>query len=64
MPATSSRSTLSTGCGPHPVFERLKVAVTGAEVPHGLLEAADLVLDGPGAAVGFLVALAGRLRPS
>jgi len=42
----------------------LKVAVTGVEVPHGMLEAADLVLDGPGAAVGFLVALAGRLRPS
>jgi hypothetical protein len=29
-----------------------------------MVEAADLVLDGPGAAVGFLVALAGLLRPS
>jgi trehalose 6-phosphate phosphatase len=41
----------------------LKVAVTGDGVPPGLLQAADLVLDGPAGAVGFLVALAERLRP-
>lgn len=42
----------------------LKVAVAGDEVPQSLVEAADLVLDGPGAAVGFLVALDARLRRS
>ena len=42
----------------------LKVAVGGAEVPQELVEAADLVLDGPRAAVGFLVALAARLHLS
>jgi trehalose-phosphatase len=42
----------------------VKVAVAGTGVPQGLVEAADLVLDGPGAAVGFLVALTGRLRGS
>ncbi len=42
----------------------LKVAVTGAEVPRALIEEADLVLDGPVAAVRFLVELAARLRSS
>ena len=42
----------------------VKVAVAGADAPRALVEAADLVLDGPGAAVGFLVALAARLHPS
>ncbi len=40
----------------------LKVAVAGVEVPQRLIEAADLVLDGPRAAVAFLVALSERLR--
>ncbi|MGD0983367.1 MAG: trehalose-phosphatase [Acidimicrobiales bacterium] len=42
----------------------LKVAVAGAEVPSALVEAADLVLEGPGAAVGFLEALAARVTSS
>ena len=44
----------------------VRVAVAGAELPPGLLRAADLVVDGPSAAVGFLEALAERLgyRPS
>jgi trehalose 6-phosphate phosphatase len=40
----------------------LKVAVTGAEAPRDLLAEADLVLEGPGAASGFLLALAGRIH--
>ena len=36
-------------------------AVAGADAPRSLVDAADLVLDGPGAAVGFLIALAARL---
>lgn len=40
----------------------LKVAVIGADVPQALIQAADLVLDGPAAAVSFLVSLAARLR--
>jgi trehalose-phosphatase len=39
----------------------VKVAVAGSDVPRALLETADLVLDGPGAAVGFLEALAARV---
>ncbi len=39
----------------------VKVAVAASEVPRALVEAADLVLDGPGAAVGFLEALAARV---
>jgi len=39
----------------------LKVAVAASEVPLSLVESADLVLDGPGAAVGFLEALAARV---
>ncbi len=42
----------------------LKVAVAGIEAPQLLIQAADLVLDGPRAAVGFLVALVERLRAS
>jgi trehalose 6-phosphate phosphatase len=42
-------------------LKAVKVAVAGAEAPSELLEAADLVLDGPGAASTFLQALAGRL---
>jgi len=42
----------------------LKVAVAGVEAPQNLIRAADLVLDGPRAAVAFLVALAERLRSS
>jgi trehalose 6-phosphate phosphatase len=42
----------------------LKIAVAGAEVPDGLLAAADLVLAGPDAGVAFLAALDRRLRPS
>jgi trehalose 6-phosphate phosphatase len=41
----------------------VKIAVTGAEVPPELLEEADLVLDGPGAATGFLEALAELVVP-
>jgi len=42
----------------------VKIAVAGDEVPPALVEAADIVLDGPSAAVGFLVALSGRLGAS
>jgi len=38
----------------------LKIAVGGAEAPRELIEEADLVLDGPAAASGFLEALASR----
>jgi len=41
----------------------LKIAVDSTEAPRELIEEADLVLDGPGAAAGFLEALATRLRP-
>ncbi len=40
----------------------VKVAVAGAEVPRELVEAADVVLEGPSAAVDFLVELAARLH--
>jgi trehalose-phosphatase len=39
----------------------LRVAVNGEDVPQALVQAADLVLDGPPAAVSFLVSLADRL---
>ena len=39
----------------------VRVAVSGAEAPAPLLEAADLVLEGPHAALGFLEELAERL---
>jgi len=39
----------------------LKLTVAGDEVPPEMLEQADLVFDGPRAAVGFLVELARRL---
>jgi trehalose 6-phosphate phosphatase len=39
----------------------LRIAIAGAETPPALLEAADLVLDGPRAALGFLEELAERL---
>lgn len=39
----------------------LRIAVAGAEAPAGLLEAAELVLDGPQDARGFLLELAERL---
>lgn len=41
---------------------RLKMAVTGAEMPEELGKEADIVLDGPAAAAKFLSSLAGRLR--
>jgi trehalose 6-phosphate phosphatase len=39
----------------------LKVAVAAPETPRFVVESADLVLDGPAAAVGFLEALAARV---
>jgi trehalose 6-phosphate phosphatase len=39
----------------------LTVASLGSDAPPQLRERADLVLDGPGAVVGFLVALAGTM---
>ena len=41
----------------------LKIAVGSTEAPRELIEEADLVLDDPAAAAGFLEALASRLRP-
>jgi len=43
--------------------QTLKIAVTGPEAPAALVAGADLVLDGPVAAGGFLAELAERLRP-
>ncbi|MGO9962160.1 MAG: trehalose-phosphatase [Acidimicrobiales bacterium] len=48
---------LAAACG----LRALKVAVAASETPRALVEAADLVLDGPGAAVGLLEALAARV---
>lgn len=42
----------------------VKIAITSTEMPRGMADAADLVLDGPRAAAKFLTALASRLRPS
>lgn len=39
----------------------LRIAVAGEDVPGDLLRNADLVLDGPPAALGFLAELAARL---
>lgn len=39
----------------------VRIAVAGPEAPGALLERADLVLEGPGAALRFLEDLAGRL---
>ena len=50
---------LKAGAG----VQTLKIAVAGAEAPAALVAQADLVLDGPVAAAGFLSELAGRLRP-
>jgi hypothetical protein len=40
----------------------VKIAVSSAEAPAELIEQADLVMDEPRAAVGFLAALTDRLR--
>lgn len=43
-------------------FESRKIAVSSAEAPAALLEAADLVLPGPASSVAFLIELRDRLR--
>jgi trehalose 6-phosphate phosphatase len=57
LPAYQALDTLRASSG----VQTVKIAVAGADAPRSLVDAADLVLDGPGAAVGFLIALAARL---
>ena len=57
LPGFRALDSLRASSGLHAV----KIAVLGAEAPAQMLEEADLVLDGPGAAAGFLEALASRL---
>lgn len=49
---------LASSCG----LRAVKIAVSSAEAPAELIEQADLVMDEPRAAVGFLAALTDRLR--
>jgi trehalose 6-phosphate phosphatase len=44
-------------------FEGVRIAVRSAEAPAGLLEDADLVVDGPSGLAALLGGLARALRP-
>ncbi len=60
LPAFGALDELEVTSGTHV----LKVAVAGVEAPRQLIESADLVLDGPRAALALLLALCERLSSS